>query len=60
MTIRSRVPEIPDIDPAHYQFLDALDKRQQRVADITDVAASPTNEELATAINAILAAHRTR
>lgn len=56
---RSRVPDV-ELDPAHYQFLDGLDKRQQRVAEIEDLAASPTVEQLATALNAILQAHRTR
>lgn len=56
---RSRVPDVK-LEPAHYEFLDGIDKRQQRVADIEDLAAAPTNAELATAINAILQAHRTR
>jgi hypothetical protein len=58
-TRRSRVPDIK-LEPAHHEFLDGIDKRQQRVADIEDLAASPTNAELATAINSILQAHRTR
>lgn len=59
-TRRSRVPDIPGIDPSHYQFLDSLDKRQQRVAEIADPDDAATNADLAAAIRAILAAHRTR
>lgn len=59
-TRRSRVPDIKDLDPAHHQFLDGLDKRQQRVADIEDLSDSATDAEFIAAINAILQAHRTR
>lgn len=59
-TKRSRVPDIQGMDEAHYKFLDALDKRQQRVSDVSDPEDTATNAELAAAIRAILAAHRTR
>lgn len=58
--MKSRVPELKDADPSLINLLDAMDRRQLRVSEIEDVAASPTVEQLATALNAILAAHRTR
>ncbi len=59
---RSRVPEVKAItdEPEHYAFLDTLDKRQQRVAELNDLNLTATNAEIAAAINAILQAHRTK
>jgi hypothetical protein len=59
-TKRSRVPDIQGMDEAHYKFLDAIDKRQQRVAEITDLDGAASNSEIIAAINAILQSHRTR
>lgn len=60
MTTRSRVPDIPDMDPALYEFLHIMDRRQLTVSNITEVATTPTVEELAAAVNAILQAHKVR
>ena len=59
-TKRSRVPDIPGIDEAHYKFLDAMDKRQQRMADIQDLDGGASSSDIITAINAILQSQRTR
>jgi len=60
MALRSRVPKVDGIHPDLERFLDAVDKRQLRAGNIANVPASPTNEELATAINALLEAQRTK
>lgn len=61
-TRRSRVPDVKAIsdEPEHYAFLDTLDKRQQRLAELEDLSTSPTNAEIAAKINAMLQTHRTK
>lgn len=60
-TMRSRVPDTqPALDLSLYQFLDSLDKRQQRVADITTLESTATLVEVITALNAILNANKTQ
>lgn len=59
-TRRSRLPPGQDLSREMTQFLDGIDVRQGRVADIEDPADTATTAELAAAIRAILAAHRTR
>ncbi len=59
-TRRSRVPDIPDIDPAHYEFLDSVDKRQQRFGELPDLEPTATLAEVIAAYNAALQTHRTR
>ena len=53
MSARSPVP-LSITDPEHQIFLDRLWKR--KVAAITPLGASPTNAQIATAFNALLAA----
>lgn len=57
-TRRSRVPDIPDIDAALSQFLDSVDKRQQRLGEIEDLAGGATLAEVITAVNAMLQTQR--
>ncbi len=61
-TRRSRVPDIESLraEPEHYNFLDTLDKRQQRVGELADLDLTATNAQIAAAINSILQAHRTK
>jgi hypothetical protein len=56
---RSRVPDV-ELDPAHYQFLDAVDKRQQQLAAVPALATTATTQEIIDAINAVIASHQTR
>jgi hypothetical protein len=61
MTTRSRLPAMPDTTPpAFTQFLDAIDRRQLTVSQITDPASTATTAELAAKIVEILDAHRTK
>jgi succinyl-CoA synthetase beta subunit len=57
---RSRVPDGINVTDAHYQFLDAIDKRQQSVANLTDLDTGATTAQIVAALNQILAAHRTK
>jgi hypothetical protein len=59
-TRRSRVPDIPAIDKAHYEFLDGLDKRQQRLGELEDLDGSAATADIIAKINAMLQTHRTR
>ena len=59
-TRRSRIPDIPAIDKAHYEFLDGLDKRQQRLGELEDLDGSAATAEIIAKINAMLQTHRTR
>jgi hypothetical protein len=59
-TMRSRVPDIQQMDPAHYEFLDGVDKRQQRLAAVTALTNTATTQEIIDAVNAIIASHQTR
>jgi hypothetical protein len=59
-TRRSRVPDIPAIDKAHYEFLDSLDKRQQRLGELEDLDGSAATADIIAKINAMLQTHRTR
>ncbi|CAB4172025.1 hypothetical protein UFOVP1349_51 [uncultured Caudovirales phage] len=60
-TMRSRVPDTnPPIASELYQFLDALDKRQQRVENITTLESTATLAEVITALNAIINANKTQ
>ena len=59
-TRRSRVPDIPAIDKAHYECLDSLDKRQQRLGELEDLDGSAATAEIIAKINAMLQTHRTR
>lgn len=59
-TIRSRVPDLETpLDPAHHQFLDAIDKRQQRVANLSNLPVSASTADVIAAYNALLQTHRT-
>lgn len=60
MTVKSRVPDQLDDEQAVRTFLDALDRKAIKVGNLTDLAASPTTTELATAFNALLAIFRER
>ena len=59
-TRRSRVPDIPAIDKAHYEFLDGLDKRQQRLGELDDLDGTAATADIIAKINAMLQTHRTR
>jgi len=59
-TRRSRVPDIPAIDKAHYEFLDGLDKRQQRLGELEDLNGTAATADIIAKINAMLQTHRTR
>lgn len=59
-TIRSRVPDMETpLDPAHHQFLDAVDKRQQRLANLPNLTNSAALADVIAAYNALLQTHRT-
>lgn len=59
-TIRSRVPDMQTpLEPAHHQFLDGIDKRQQRVANLPNLDPSASTADLVAAFNALLQTHRT-
>jgi hypothetical protein len=59
-TMRSRVPDTnPAIDSSLYQFLDALDKRQQRTAAVTTLESTATLAEVITALNVVINANKT-
>jgi hypothetical protein len=60
MTTRSRIPAMPDTDPALVQFLDAIDRRQLTVSQLEDLDPAATLVEAVAKINEILAAHRTK
>jgi hypothetical protein len=59
-TRRSRVPDSPAIDKAHYDFLDGLDKRQQRLGELEDLDGTAATADIIAKINAMLQTHRTR
>lgn len=60
-TRRSRVPDLQTpLEPAHHEFLDGLDKRQQRMAELEDLGGSASTADLIAKVNAILQTHRTR
>ena len=56
---RSRVPDA-GLDPAVTQFLDAIDKRQQRLGELDDLSDSASTADIIAKINAMLQTHRTR
>jgi hypothetical protein len=61
MSSKSRVPQDLTDEAAHKNFLDALDRRQLRLGQLSDVTAgSVTLPELAALVNEILATHRTK
>jgi hypothetical protein len=60
MTKRSRVPEMPDAPPPLVQFLDAMDRRQLSVSQLTDLDTGASSAEIVAKVNAILEAHRTK
>jgi hypothetical protein len=57
---KSRVP--PDLadETAHKNFLDAIDRRQLRLGQMEDLDSGAALSDVITAINAILATHRTK
>ena len=58
---RSRVPDTQTpLDDALYQFLDAVDKRQQQLAAVTALTSTSTTQEIIDAVNAVIASHQTR
>lgn len=59
-TRRSRVPDIPNLEPAHHEFLDGLDKRQMRLAELEDLDGAASNADIIAKINAMLQTHRTK
>ena len=59
MSKKSRVPNLDDAD-AHLAFLDAIDRRQLSVAQLTDAESTATLAEVITLVNQILAKHRTQ
>lgn len=59
MSKNSRVPDLDDKE-AHLYFLDGVDRRQLALSQITDVDSGATLGEVITALNLILASHRTK
>lgn len=57
-TRRSRVPDIPGIDPEQYAFLDTVDKRQQRLGELVDLDPAATLTEVILKVNAMLETQR--
>lgn len=59
---RSRVPDVDLIqkEPSLYQFLDAVDKRQQRLGEISDLGGSATTDDIINKINSMLQTQRTK
>jgi hypothetical protein len=57
---KSRVPSDLADETAHKNFLDAIDRRQLRLGQMEDVDGAATLSEVITALNAILATHRTK
>ena len=57
---QSRVPNVPDTDPAHQAFFDAVDRRQLSMSQLEDLASDATLADVVAKINAILATQRTR
>ena len=56
---RSRVPDA-GLDPSVSQFLDAIDRRQQRLGELDDLDGSASTADIIAKINAMLQTHRTR
>ena len=59
MSRQSRVPDISD-ERAMLQFLDAVDRRQLTMSQLTDLDPAATLAEVITKLNAILATQRTK
>lgn len=60
MTTASRVPPIKNIERAHFQFLDAVDRRQQQLANLADLSGTASTADIIAKINEILDSHRTK
>ena len=60
MTTRSKIPDFPNLDRPQIQYLDTLGRRQETVGQMTDLSGAASTSEIIAAINAILAAHRTK
>ena len=60
MTIKSRIPTDIKDDRAMRPFLDRLDRNHVKAGEIADLAASPSNAEIATAFNALLTIFRSK
>lgn len=60
MTIKSRVPSDLSDERAMRAFHDRLDRNHIKVGEMADLATSPTTDEIAVAINAILAIFRSK
>lgn len=60
-TRRSRVPDLETpLESAHHEFLDGLDKRQLRLAELPNLDPSATLAQVIAAYNAALQTHRTK
>lgn len=60
-TRRSRVPDLQaPLEPAHHEFLDGIDKRQQRLGELPDLDPATSLPDVIAAYNALLQTHRTR
>lgn len=57
-TRRSRVPDVEGADPALSQFFDSVDKRQQRLGEIEDLAPAATLADVIATVNAMLQTQR--
>ena len=60
MAVKSRIPTDIKDDRAMRPFLDRLDRNHVKAGEIEDLAASPSNAEIATAINTLLAIFRSK
>ncbi len=60
MTVKSRVPDDLSDESTHKSFLDAIDRRQLRLGQLSDLEGTASLTDVINAINAILATHRTK
>lgn len=60
MSVKSRVPDVPDMDQNLARFLDAVDRRQLRAANLENLEGSATLADVISKLNALLETQRTR
>lgn len=60
MTIRSRVPDIPEMPADLGRFLDGIDRRQLRLSNVENLADTATLADVIAKINEMLETHRTK
>jgi hypothetical protein len=60
MSVKSRVPDSLEDETSMRAFLDALDRRQLKLGELTNLSGTATLADVITAINAMLQTHRIR